>query len=275
MGLILTIICISNNALSEYEFEGRVRSRIGSSEIFFERYNKSEVIQILSAIAKQAFSDKIDDSVLESCAEINAIEHGDARRAIDLLRKAAEIAARKGETISKSHVDEASDELQNDRIIKIVSSATRNFRMVCFALARISYLTGESWHSTSTIYRQYWNLVSDKTKLLGYRSISEILTEIKDVGIVISETASNGRRGWGTRYKLTMPPEMLGSIILSEIWEKVVANKKKYDKFYKSPVYKHPGDGNTVWENWQFDVGWKNFVQGKDPEWKKPRKTRS
>ena len=156
-GLVLTIICISNNALSEYEFEGRVRSRIGSSEIFFERYNKSEVIQILSALAKQAFLDKIDDSVLESCAEINAIEHGDARRAIDLLRKAAEIASRKGEKISISHVDEASDELQSDRIVKVVSSATRNFRMVCFALAIICYLTGESWHSTSTIYRQYCN----------------------------------------------------------------------------------------------------------------------
>jgi archaeal cell division control protein 6 len=269
-GLLMTLVCISNNGLSEYELDGRVRSRIGSSEIFFMRYTKSEVIEILGARAKEAFFDKIDDSVLEHCAEINSLDHGDARYAIDLLRKAAEIAAQKGEAISKSHVDKGSDYLQKDRIVRIVLSAPYHFRMVCLGLARISYLRGESWHSTSTIYRQYWNLIpKDKEKVLGYRRISEILREIKDSGIAVSETSSHGRKGWGTSYKLTIPPEMLGSIIGKTGWGHVVNNKAQYEKHYKSLLY-YARDARNINDNHQFDVDWKNYVFGKEPEWEKP-----
>lgn len=46
-GLLLCIIVISNNVLSEYDLDDSVRSRIGSSEIFFEPYSRSDVLDII------------------------------------------------------------------------------------------------------------------------------------------------------------------------------------------------------------------------------------
>jgi archaeal cell division control protein 6 len=199
---------ISNNALYDYELDDRVRSRIGSSEVFFEPYKKGDVSKILHARAKDAFTIKIDDSILEHCA--SSLGHGDARRAIDLLRVAAQIASIQGEMISKKHVNLAQDELQKDRIEKVISSASFHSRSVCGALARITFLTDSEWHSTSSIFKQYSEILSKDEKILSYRRISELLVELENTGLVKSQTVSKGRHGYGTQYKLAVSSDMIG-----------------------------------------------------------------
>lgn len=120
-GHLVSIVAISNNVMSDYEKDDRVRSRIGSSEIFFNAYTKKDVLQILNDRASAAFSKPVDPTVLEYCAEMSSSEHGDARRAIDLLRVAAEIASSKSEAIEKKHVDRAAEQLQKDRISLVLS----------------------------------------------------------------------------------------------------------------------------------------------------------
>lgn len=46
-GYLVSIIAISNNIMSDYEIDDRVRSRIGSSEVFFNAYSKQDVLEIL------------------------------------------------------------------------------------------------------------------------------------------------------------------------------------------------------------------------------------
>ncbi len=260
-GLMMTIICVSNNALAEYELDDRVRSRIGSSEVFFEPYSKEDIVKILSERIKKALADKVDKSVVEYCAEISSQGHGDARRAIDLLRTAAEIAAKTEEKITQLHIDKASSEIQYDRIIKIVATATYHFKLVCACLARLSYLTGEVWHSTSTVYRQYRKLLLKDTKSLSYRRISELLTEIGNTGIAVSQTASRGRYGYGTRYRLTVLPAIIGYIINRDGWKDIIKNKAEREKFTKSRAYKHPGpDPGEIIEKAESDENWKKYV---------------
>lgn len=137
-GYLLCVVTISNNVLSDYELEDRVRSRIGSSEIFFEPYVKDDVFEILKERAAQAFSGKIDEKVLSHCADLSSQEHGDARRAIDLLRVAAELASSQNNEITESHIDMASEQLQKDRIEKVLSSASHHLKLACTSLARYS-----------------------------------------------------------------------------------------------------------------------------------------
>lgn len=228
-GLLLCIIGISNNVLSEYELDDRVKSRIGSSEVFFAPYSKSEVLSILKERAGQAFSKKISENVLERCAELSSAENGDARRAIDLLRVGAELASSAGEDLGESHIDKASDELQKDRISQMLSSASYHLRLACGGMARITYLTGEQWHSTSVLYKQYAKLLSKGTKPLSYRRVSDLLAELENSGLVVSQTGSKGRHGYGTQYKLVVSPEMVGHLISSEWWEGMVKTKEEHD----------------------------------------------
>ncbi|AFU57339.1 cell division control protein 6 [Candidatus Nitrososphaera gargensis Ga9.2] len=162
-GHLVSIVAISNNVMSDYEKDDRVRSRIGSSEIFFNAYTKKDVLQILNDRASAAFSKPVDPTVLEYCAEMSSSEHGDARRAIDLLRVAAEIASSKSEAIEKKHVDRAAEQLQKDRISLVLSTASYHFRLVAAAIAKDTYVNGEDWHSTSSLYDRYCNLVQEGT----------------------------------------------------------------------------------------------------------------
>ena len=228
-GILVCIIGISNNVLSEYELDDRVKSRIGSSEIFFEPYSKDDVLEILDDRAEQAFAKKIGDGILEHCANLSSLEHGDARRAIDLLRVGAELASSKGEALAVSHIDMASGLLQRDRIEQTLSTASYHLKLVLGTLAENTYLSGHDWHSTSTIYKQYCKIIPKKYKPLTYRRVSEMLNDIENTGLAVSQTSSHGRRGYGSQYKLVVSPELVGATVFPEWWKNVERTKAKLD----------------------------------------------
>jgi archaeal cell division control protein 6 len=230
-GYLMCIVAISNNVMSDYEIDDRVRSRIGSSEVFFEPYTQQAVLAILKDRATKAFAQPVDYEILQYCSDQSSQEHGDARRAIDLLRVAAEIAGRKGEKIGKKHVDAALARLQRDRVSTTLSSASYHLKLAATALARISYLTQEVWHSTSTVYNQYRHILeSEDTKSLTYRRIAELLTELENMGLVTSHTSSKGRHGYGTQFKLVVPPEAIGKVCFPDWWSDLVQRKIQHDK---------------------------------------------
>ncbi|HEX5457840.1 MAG TPA: AAA family ATPase [Candidatus Nitrosotalea sp.] len=263
--ILLCVIGISNNVLSEYELDDRVKSRIGSSEIFFEPYSKSDVFDILKDRAKEAFAKKLDKNVLEYCAELSAAEHGDARRAIDLLRVSAEIANSKGEDLSIQHVDLASEELQKDRVSLTLSSASYHLRLVCGAIARITYLTGEPWHSTSVLYAQYVKILQKGTKPLSYRRVSDLLTDLENTGLVVSQTSSRGRHGYGSLYKIIVSPEMVGRAVSVEWWDGIVKAKLEHDGV-TSGKKTRLGQGSRHFDNLlaamqeNNELAWKQYV---------------
>jgi archaeal cell division control protein 6 len=233
-GHLMCIVAISNNVMSDYEVDDRVRSRIGTSEVFFEPYAKQAVLAILKDRAAKAFSQPVDYEILQYCADQSSQEHGDARRAIDLLRVAAEIAGKRGEKISKMHVDLALARLQRDRVKTTLSSASYQLKLAAVALARISYLTQEVWHSTSTVYNQYRLILEEGAKPLTYRRIAELLTELENMGLVISHTSSKGRHGYGTQYKLVVPPEVIGKICFPNWWSGLVQRKIQHENSVSS-----------------------------------------
>jgi archaeal cell division control protein 6 len=239
-GFLVSIIAISNNVIADYDLDDRVRSRIGRSEIFFEPYSKEGVLEILKDRSARAFSESIDSEILEYCADLTFKEHGDVRRAIDLLRVAAEIAgkeagerggevARREITLSKEHVDLAVGQVQKDRVATTLSSASYHLKLAAVAIARISYLTHQVLYSTSILYNQYCSITPKTNRPLTYRRFSELLTELENMGLVISHTSSKGRHGYGTEYKLTVPPEVIGNICFPDWWTKLEQKKREHD----------------------------------------------
>jgi archaeal cell division control protein 6 len=257
-GYLMCIVAISNNVMSDYEIDDRVRSRIGTSEVFFEPYTQQAVLAILKDRAAKAFSQPVDSEILQYCADQSSQQHGDARRAIDLLRVAAEIAGKKGERLSKMHIDAAMEQLQRDRVSTTLSSASFHLKLAATALARISYLTQEVWHSTSTVYNQYRLILEDgTTKPLTYRRIAELLTELENMGLVISYTSSKGRHGHGTQYKLVVPPEAIGKVCFPEWWNDLVQRKLMHDKSASSNLFNSKGYHSTLFKS---KKGFSGFV---------------
>jgi archaeal cell division control protein 6 len=222
----ISIITISNNVIAEYAIDDRVKSRIGTSEVFFTPYKKHEVLEILKSRAKLAFKKKINPDVLARCADLSSIEHGDARRAIDLLRVAAEIASAEKKEITTKHVDSASERLQRDRIVDAISSLSYHSKAACMVLAVKTYGLEQDWHTTATLYERYKQLLEKKISPLTYRRFSEILKDLENAGIVESKTGSRGRHGYNSEFMISVNPQTVGNAIDPKWWEEYVVKVK-------------------------------------------------
>jgi cell division control protein 6 len=111
----------------------RVRSSLGEEEIVFPPYNALQLRDILTERARAAFNDGVlEEGVIAKCAAYAAREHGDARRALDLLRVAGEIAVREGDSkVKLSHIDTANQKIERDKMLDIIESELHNFSLFC------------------------------------------------------------------------------------------------------------------------------------------------
>ena len=241
-GVWLCIITISNNALSQYSLDDRVKSRMGNSEIFFEPYPIEGVFYILKDREKKAFANKVSDEILKYCAKLSSEDHGDARRALDLLRVAGELSD--GKTLTKKDVDKAVQQIQKDRVATIVSNASYHMRIVIAAICAQSLLSENPWCATSSIYNKYSKLLTNEQKPLSYRRIVDLLVEIENSGLVDSKTISKGRHGYGNEYKLKLSPKLVGPYVDEKWWKSIMEQKTIRDRAEQSL----PTFGNSSFE---------------------------
>ena len=226
-GIWICIIAISNNVLQEYSLDDRVKSRMGSADVSFSSYSKKDVLAILQDRSKKAFKITITDDVLEYCSSLSSSDHGDARRALDLLRTAGEIC---NGVITKEDVDSAQKLLHKDRAQEIILNATYHMRCVAGAICSLAIVNEESWSATSTIYKKYSDIISNNDKPLSYRRVSDILVELENSGLLFSRAYSRGRNGYGKEYKLNMSPDLVGPTIGKEWFESVIKARDANDE---------------------------------------------
>src|SRR5690606_6057339 len=83
----VSMIGISNDLSFKDFLDPRVLSSLSEEELVFPPYNALQLCDILQQRADGAFvTEALDDGVIPLCAALAAQEHGDARRALDLLR---------------------------------------------------------------------------------------------------------------------------------------------------------------------------------------------
>jgi len=236
-GFLFCVIGISNNSVGDYDINDRVKSSIGNSYVFFKPYSKDELFEILSDRARKAFSIDVSRNVLLYCAEVCSSDHGDVRRALDLLRVAGQNC---NGIITQKDIDDSLEIIQHDKVGQTLKSSSANFKRIFCSLARISYLSGKKWHSTSEVYRQYEKFAK-KEKKLSYRRAFDILGEIEQSGLIMSKNQSDGRYGYSKQYMLSVPADTVR--ILSEKnwnnWEKIKNTRfqMKYNPKYNG--YSH------------------------------------
>ncbi len=136
----ICVVGISNNLTFLDELDPRVRSSLSEEEVVFPPYNAVQLQEILSKRAKLAFKEKVvGDGVIAKCAAFAAREHGDARRALDLLRVAGELAERSdSEQISLNFIDEANSKIEKDKILDIIKTEPKQFQLVLYSIIKLS-----------------------------------------------------------------------------------------------------------------------------------------
>lgn len=192
----VSIIGITNDINFVENLDPRVRSSLGEEEIVFPPYNAEQLEDILWERAREAFTPAaISLDVIKYCAALAAREHGDARRALDLLRVAGEIAEREGaEKVLVKHVRRAAQEIEYGRIQQVISTLPLHAKLVLKAIALIVREKGHA--TTGETYDKYRGLaMSLGLDPLTQRRVSEIINELDMLGLVNAIVVSRGRYG--------------------------------------------------------------------------------
>jgi cell division control protein 6 len=205
-GAQISILGISNDTTLTENMDIRVKSSLSEEDVFFTLYNAVEMKSILQERASKAFHENaIEQGVIEKCAAYAAREHGDARKAIELLRVAGELAERsKNEKVSFEHIDEAEEKLEREKIFDIIKTQPKQFQAVLYSI--ITLKNKNSIVYTGEIYDLYKKICFKiGLRPLTQRRVSDIIGEFELIGIINTKTISKGRYGRTREITMSIP----------------------------------------------------------------------
>jgi cell division control protein 6 len=214
----ICVVGISNNLTFLDDLDPRVRSSLSEEEVIFPPYNALQLQDILKKRAQFTFKENVlQEGVIAKCAAFAAREHGDARRALDLLRVAGELAERSSSNkILLKHIDEANEKIEKDKILDVITSEPKQFQYVLHSIIQLSEQRNKDPKRknmdpifTGDVYNYYKDCVRNKLEVLTQRRVSDIIQEFDMLGIINVRVISKGRGGRMREIKLAIANEVI------------------------------------------------------------------
>lgn len=213
------VIGITNDLKFTDFLSARVLSSLGEEEVVFPPYTAPELEDILTRRAVKAFKPNVlEEGVIQLCAALAAKEHGDARRALELLRIAGEIAEREGkEKVTIEDVKKAYKEIEKDREIEALNSLPLHSKIILASIYMLQMKMGKKEITTGEIYDLY-KTFCDKMKIdpLTQRRVGDLINELDTLGIINAKIVSKGRYGRTKIIKLSISEKSLKEGLLKD-----------------------------------------------------------
>lgn len=193
----LTLVGISNDLQFKELLGARVLSRLSEEEIVFPPYSAIELKTILQQRATFAFNPgAFTDAAVNLCAALSGSEHGDARRAVDLLRIAGEVAERDAaHQLDERHVRVAVQKIDQDRISDALTTLPLQAKLVLIASVRAAS-NDQNKTSSGSIYDEYSHLcTATSVEPLTTRRVSGLISELDTLGLLSAAIVNYGRYG--------------------------------------------------------------------------------
>lgn len=118
------------------DLDGQAESSFNPQDIVFPDYDANQHQAILERRRDAYQGGVLENGIISLSFAFAAQDHGDARKAIDLFRKAGEIADRKGEdTVREEHVRDAQKEAERDRTLTQMQGLSTQKKLALYATA--------------------------------------------------------------------------------------------------------------------------------------------
>jgi len=210
----VSLVGISNDLRFKELLDPRVLSSLSEEEIVFRPYNATELYDILFERCSLGFFEQaLSEGALSLCAALAAAEHGDARRALDMLRVAGELAEREAAMkITDEHIRSAEKRIEHDRVIDAMKNLTPHSKLV---LASVYLLNKANINNAITgdiyeIYRELCDLTAYTA--LTQRRVSGLISELDIIGLLNSRVVSMGRYGRTKKIRLSVSRGLVCSV---------------------------------------------------------------
>ena len=206
----LVLVFASNRLGWRRDIDSRVKSFLKVNEIIFEPYNAVDLQVILKTrVAKALNQHVIDAGVIEKIAALASKEHGDARKAVELLTKSARIAECEGSRLTLDVVGQAYNALEMDSYLEFVKTSPEQLQAVLYAALDSTAKQGQRWSATD-IYGAYECVCREHgLAQLTQRRFSDLLMELELYGFVRASNVSMGRYGRKKEISLMVPEDVV------------------------------------------------------------------
>lgn len=209
------LIGISNDLTFKDYLDPRVLSSLSEEEMVFPPYKATELLDILKRRSEIGFnSEVVNEGTIEITAALAAREHGDARRAIDLLRVAGELAEREGDQkVTENHVRRAQTRIERDTISDALKTLPIQSKLVLYSIYLLEKNeTAENF--TGDVYVAYTQLCNGASvDILTQRRVSDLINELDMMGIITAHVISQGRYGRTKKIRLSIPKNIVTSLL--------------------------------------------------------------
>lgn len=196
-GAKVSMIGISNDLRFTDFLDPRVLSSLSEEEIVFPPYNAPQLCDILAQRAEMAFVEgSLEEGVIPLCAAFAAQEHGDARRALDLLRVSGELADRENAAeVKEKHVRMALEKIETDSMIECISTLPTQSKVVLYSMLLLEQMDKKIFTSgeVTRVYREVSRIVNIDP--LTHRRITDLISELNMLGVINTRVVSKGRYG--------------------------------------------------------------------------------
>jgi cell division control protein 6 len=191
-----------------------VLSSLSEEEIVFTNYTVEQIKEILLERIREAFIlGTVDQAAINLCAAMAGQEHGDARRAIDLIRVAGELAEREqADTVKEEHIRRASLKMEEDKETTALNSYPLHEKLLIIAVMRAN------GSSTGEIYQAYKSLCKTiRQKEITQRRVTQILGDIELSGIITGKIVHQGMHGRTKKYNLTIQTDIVKNAFKNDL----------------------------------------------------------
>ncbi|MDC0851628.1 orc1/cdc6 family replication initiation protein [Euryarchaeota archaeon] len=212
------IIGISNDLNFTQELDPRVSSRLSQEDVVFHPYGAQEIEDILQERVRMGLkNDSLEGGVIPLCSALAAQEHGDARRALDLLRISVQKAEQRSQTkVDPKHVRLAQSQLEHDQVTPVLKTLPLHQKLVLFCII-INEENGLRNICTGEIFRTYSQAcMKISIEPLTPRRISSLLNELDTLGLIMARNVSKGRGGRSKQVNSAIPKTIDSIKILSQ-----------------------------------------------------------
>ncbi len=224
----VSMIGISNDLSFKDFLDPRVLSSLSEEELVFPPYNAPQLCDILKQRADIAFVENaLEETVIPICAGLAAQEHGDARRALDLLRVSGELADREeADRVAERHVKQAQAKIETDSMIECISTLPTQSKVVLYCMLILDQ-SGQNIFTSGEVTRIYTEIAPRiDLDVLTHRRITDLISELNMLGVINTRVVSRGRYG---RTK-----EMWFDAETAKIWE-VILNDQRLNELGMGP----------------------------------------
>ncbi|MDR5657717.1 orc1/cdc6 family replication initiation protein [Halodesulfurarchaeum sp. HSR-GB] len=191
------VVAISNKIQYVENLNERVKSSFQHKELFFKPYDANQLREIMYN-REDAFHDGVlTEDVIPLAAALSAQEHGDARKAIDILRHAGEVAyEEESNKVLEEHVRQAKQHAEKGRFRELIDGAPTQAKASLLALTELDINSNKDAFMTSEVYSQYEAICKElDIDKLSVRRVRDILKEQAFLDILEIERVNMGKKG--------------------------------------------------------------------------------